>query len=99
MAASSTATVKWYSGVPSERTITRSPPRALVSISTWPRTMSSKAILRSAGMRKRTTGLRPSASNAARSAGVRLAQRPLYRAASRAASWRLRSASSSAGEQ
>ncbi len=48
IAASSTQTVKWYSGVPSARTMTKSPPRASVLISTRPRTRSSKAITPSA---------------------------------------------------
>ena len=43
----------------------RSPPSAFVSISTWPRTMSSNATTPSP-TRKRMTGLRPSASRAAR---------------------------------
>src|SRR3972149_5863562 len=61
ISASSTTTVKWYSGVPSERTMIRSPPRAVVSIETWPRMMSSKSTTPSP-TRKRTTDSRPAAS-------------------------------------
>ena len=45
IARSSTTFVKWNSGLPSARTITKSPPSASVAISTWPRMTSSNATI------------------------------------------------------
>ena len=63
--ASSTTTAKWYSGVPSLRTITKSPPMLAVSISTSPRTRSCQ-VTTPACTRKRST--RPLARGLARRA-------------------------------